>query len=40
MGHDCSGRSSITPTHEQRVFLIRPHGLVLGTPVAISVGFE
>ena len=35
---DRSGSSSLTPSDEERVFLIRPHGLLLGEPSAVRVG--
>ena len=34
-----SGPSSPTPSNEERFFLIRSHGLLLGRPSAVRVGF-
>lgn len=35
---DRTGRSRLTPSDEQRVFLIRSHDLLLGGPFAMNVG--
>ena len=37
---DRNGLSSLTPSDEKRVFLIRSHGLLLGGPSAVRVGLD